>query len=882
MKLFGLLRKPEWEHANPERRARAVARSDEPALTAKLPELAQADPAPAVRIAALARVDDLSLLERRLRGEREPDVAAAARSRLNELLGGKQPAEGAEALVGQLLDDPLLQTLAGSAATAGIRRAALERIDKPGLWLERCQVDPDPALRRWALERIDDPDALARIAESVRKRDKRLARAAREKFEALGVAAGDPAALRRRALELGEQFGQLSRQLPDDRDARQQALLADWAALRPRVDADLQRRIDGAAAMAEAALAGARGDLVRTAPPQPDNADEPESPATTANTAPDPAAQLRALAERLPPAEQGDALAVLDRLEAELAALSPTPPAGEVRAVLEQIHARRRDIRQREAAVQRAEQAEAWKEASRAFEAALDAGHPGPAREARERCAPLATTPAQHRELTGLDARLAELERWQRWSGSKARQRLCDEAAELAGSGLHPDALATRLRELQEEWARLDTIDGDAAPGPEHGLTRRFRALCGRAIAPARAYFAKRESLRRERAESVDELLARSEALPEGEALRALRQDIAGALRDLDSVPPAQRGEYGRRLRERLQAIDAAQATAREAAVLDKRRLLARLRRDLGAAEPAARIGLAKSAQSEWKRLPRGTREQENALWSELRELVDPLFAGERERSAEREAQQAAQRQAAQAILDELAALVDAEPERLLHAPAHLEQLQARWRALPLEAEAPARPARGGRPMPRRAAQHPMQARFDRLQAQLEAAMAAAERQREAVTIEALCEAGALLDARDAASSGAEREGLQAQLEALPLAGEDRSALCARLEGDSLDALDGQEVERLVVGAELYASADSPAESATLRREAQMQRLAAKLEGGTEAPAEQQLRQLLRELQGRPLQRPDTRAEAIRRWRRAWDALTTGGAGRAP
>ena len=871
-KLFGLLRKPDWEHANPERRARAVAHSDAPELLARLGELAQADPAPQVRIAALARIDDLSLLERRLRGEREPQVAEAARRRLNDLLGGKQPAQGAAALVGQLLDDPLLQLLASGAEQADIRRAALLRLDKPGLWLERCQTDPDAALRLWALERIDDPDALRRVSEAVRKRDKRLARAARDKLDALGVAAGDPDSLRRRALELGDQFGQLARQLPDDREARMEGLAADWSALRDRLDADLQRRIDGAAAMAEAALAGARGELAARTQPEPE-AGSASDVAESAAPEVDPLQALRALAERLPAVEQSDALAVLDRLEAGLASLLPAPPEGQVRRLLEQIHARRREVRQRDEAARRAAQAEAWKQAAQAFAAALEAGHPGPAREARERCAPLAVTPAQQRELTGLDARLAELERWQRWSGNKARQRLCDEVAALAGSGLHPDALATRLRELQDEWAKLDSIDGEAAPGREHGLAKRFRALCARAIAPAKPYFAKRESLRRERAESVDELLARSLQLPEGPALRALRRDIAEALRALDEVPPAQRGEYGRRLRERLQAIDAAQATEREAAVLDKRRLLARLRRDLGGAAPEARIGIAKAAQADWKALPRAGREDEDALWRELRELVDPLFAAERERDAQRDSEQAEQRQAAEQILDELAALATADDAGPAPSTAQLEQLAARWRALPLEV-APARsqPPRGRRAAAPKSSAHPLQSRFERLQAQAEAALARAAARRDQDALEALCRIGALLDRRDADASAADPT-LQATLDAL--SADDRQALRTRVEGQPVDPLDDQAVERLVVGAELVAGVDSPADSSSLRRELQMHRLAARLEGGREDPPREQLRQLLRSLQAHPLATPARRDALVQRWQQAWQALPT-------
>jgi hypothetical protein len=871
--LFGLLRKPEWEHANPERRARAVARSEEPDLLARLGELAQTDPAAAVRCAALARLDELPLLERRLRGEREPEVAEAARRRLNHLLSGHSPPPGAEALVGQLLDDPLLQRLAVEAADPTIRRAALQRIDRPTLWAERCQNDADPALRLWALQRIGDADALRRIADAVRKRDKRLARAARERLDAMGLAANDPEALRRRALELSQQFGQLARSLPDDREARLLSLLSDWAALRERLDGDLQRRIDGAQAMAEAALAGARGELPKrseSAPPAP----EPDVPAQP--EAADPLAPLHALRARLPTPEQADALAVLDRIEAELAALQADPPAAEVRRLREAIETRRREVRRRAEEARRAAQAEAWRNAAADYSAALDAGHPVPAREARERCAPLAGSAALQRELAALDARLAELERWQRWAGSKARQRLCDEVAALAGSGLHPDALATRLRELQDEWARLDAIDGEAAPGAEHGLNKRFRALCARAIAPAKAYFAKRDSLRRERAESVAELLSRCATLPSGNALRELRRDVGAALRALDDVPPTRRGEYGRRLRERLQAIDRAQAAEHEAAVLDKRRLLARLKRDLGAAAAPTRIALAKSAQAEWKALPRAGRKAEDALWAELRELVDPLFSAEQARSSEREAQQSEQRAAAQAILDELNSLASAADERLLHAPAHLEQLAARWRTLPTEEAAPAarRPGHDGRdarPAPRRSA-HPWQPRYDRALAEVEAAMARVRQRRADAGIEALLQAGALLDALDAAD-GEDATALRERIGGLALSAEDRAALQARIEGKASAELDADSAERLVVQAELLAGVDSPAHSTELRRSLQMQRLARRLQGESEAPPPEALPTLLRELQARPLSDHSQRETLLRRWQAAWAAL---------
>src|SRR5690606_40582463 len=169
------------------------------------------------------------------------------------------------------------------------------------------------------------------------------------------------------------------------------------------------------------------------------------------------------------------------------------------------------------------------------------------------------------------------------------------------------------------------------------------RALCHRALRPARGYFEKRREVRGQRAEQVDALLADvASALeqPAAASLPALRRRVTGALRDLDTVAPEKRGEQGRALRECLARIDAGIAEGREEAALARRRLIARLRRDLGSAEAEAGIALAREAQAQGKRLERIDRGQEGTLAKELAELIDPLFAGARERDALRRQQQ--------------------------------------------------------------------------------------------------------------------------------------------------------------------------------------------------------------------------------------------------
>ena len=318
MKLFGFLRKPEWEQADPKRRLAAVESAQDPALKALLPELAQTDPDPTVRIAALGRVDDLGLLERRMRGEHLGNVANAAKQRLMQKLCVKEVELGsAQEALRQVHDEDVLSQVAEHAQHVALRRLALERSQRPGLKLQRCLNDSDHELRLWLLQQIDDPDALERIADNARKKDKRLARAARDKLEAQRIAAGDPAALSARALLMAEQAGRLARELPEQRDQQFRGLQQDWTALRERLDPAVQRRVDGAMEMADLALRAARGEW----------SPAPQRDATAADSdagdAPDSALQqqLSELKAQIPAAGQADFVQQREAVIAQLQAL---------------------------------------------------------------------------------------------------------------------------------------------------------------------------------------------------------------------------------------------------------------------------------------------------------------------------------------------------------------------------------------------------------------------------------------------------------------------------------------------------------------------------------------------------------------------------------
>ena len=86
MKLFSLFSRPVWESADADKRAQAVASSHEAALTERLPDIARHDADAKVRLAAVRRIDDLSLLGDRARLDLSPEVRDAAGARLRQQL----------------------------------------------------------------------------------------------------------------------------------------------------------------------------------------------------------------------------------------------------------------------------------------------------------------------------------------------------------------------------------------------------------------------------------------------------------------------------------------------------------------------------------------------------------------------------------------------------------------------------------------------------------------------------------------------------------------------------------------------------------------------------------------------------------------------------
>jgi exonuclease SbcC len=814
MKIFTAFKSPAWENRDPALRAAAVRDETAPELVAKLPDIAAQDAEAAVRSAAVARLSVPAQVLARHRDDADAGVRAAALARLTKLMldakAGLAPGARFSALSLDLPNE-LLEKIAESAPDVDSRRAALSRVSRSGFVQRRCIEETDAGLRAELLERIDGEEALDRVGEALRKRDKTLSRRARDRAEALRLARNDAGALLRYAAELCESLTLWAQQQPEDIAARVESAQTLWTARRESFDAAMQTRVEAYFARVQDACARR---VARAIEPVATPDAGPEAVAHTATETP--------AGSYTPPS-------------------TPTPVVEADWSEFDRLLA---DANRALVARHLGEAKPAWQ---RVLDALAALPRPDRARSAR---------------LGEVQGRIDELDQWQRWSGNRVRARLCDEVEALIGAGLHPDAVANKVKELQQEWARIEATEpGDA--DRTSGLAKRFRALCGRVMAPTRPYFEQRHALREQRRESLDALLRETTdeliAASSVPAAIGLRRRLVEALRSLDELEPKARTALAKRLREGLARLDAYLDTQREDAALGRRKLIARLRRELTHADPATALDLARQAQLEWKQLPRAAREHEAALEQELRALIDPLFA--KERSQRDEASQLATKneQESRRILDALAALADGDAATLAHADGRIAALGAEWKALHASTAPTPPPPRGsdrdrgrdGRRDPRERSDRRNEPRrndgrgpgardteraFDQAVARVRSAQQVQEQSRRGVRLRTLVEAFDLIAAIEAHGAG---DDATARWEALALEEADRRRLGARwqaaLQASSPAATDAKrerEAELWLVAAELDHGLDSPATAQAIRRELQMERLASRLQGG--------------------------------------------------
>ena len=713
---FRQLFAPRWQHPDPERRRQAAGQLDPAQDEGRAALIRLAGDADArVRQAALARLESIDTLLALVDTHPSPEL----RARLAALLvgaAGSTPLDDRVAWVATLCDQGLIQEVALHGDNQQLRLAAVAALrddDEAALIAQACE-NGIAAVRHAAAARVTSEAGLQQLARQAR-RDKQVARLARERLNALRADAAQQAAAeaeRERILSALEQHGHHAWE--PLYAGRYRHLQREWEALKDLPSAEQERRYHDACLLCRKTLTDhdAQQHVHAAFDQRREDADQTRE------------GLLEALEETLESLRRSEHLAAqdIDSLRAQKRLLATRWQA------LSDHHAPDETLRQRyDRALEEYDRiGHAW-ERFRARAAELDQALTACDREALQalltacawpddlpptsllararrsaeqqpaaRSVPdpsqfqrdvdelgvllergafksasrlhqrlrqrLEQLPEEHRRrhqptLKRLGAQLAELRDWRGFVAGPKRDQLCQAIAELAeDTQLSDAALDRRHRQLVKEWASL----GDAAADRE--LSAHFRACSDRIHQRLAAWRAALDAERQRNLEAREALCEQLEALldkpdPEADpdALRDIRDRAREQWRRYSPVPRERAEAVGRRfgrVRHGLQALIDQRAQAIAAA---KRELTDAAQALLDSDQPShRRAEQAKRLQQRWRDLGRAPKGEEQALWREFRSICDRIFANREAERNDRTERARQQLDAMQALIDRL------------------------------------------------------------------------------------------------------------------------------------------------------------------------------------------------------------------------------------
>jgi soluble cytochrome b562 len=255
---------------------------------------------------------------------------------------------------------------------------------------------------------------------------------------------------------------------------------------------------------------------------------------------------------------------------------------------------------------------------------------------------------------------LREVAEWQQWANIGIQEQLC-EKMEALRTGDDPEAIARRIRELQEQWRQA----ADVPRSQGEALWRRFKAAHDELWTRCQAHFAAQASVRSENLVLKTTLCERAEALADSTNWLATAEAIKGLQAEWKTVGPVTRGQE-KAIWERFRAAcdrfftrrqeDLAKRKAVWTENFARKEALCVAVEALAASTDWERTSAEiRRLQAEWKAIGPVKKSRSEAIWQRFRAACDAFFV----RYAQRHDIARADRVAArEAICAELEALV--------------------------------------------------------------------------------------------------------------------------------------------------------------------------------------------------------------------------------
>ena len=234
------------------------------------------------------------------------------------------------------------------------------------------------------------------------------------------------------------------------------------------------------------------------------------------------------------------------------------------------------------------------------------------------------------KQVHQLDAKLNELKEWKDFAVAPKRAELIAEMEGLIGSTEAPQALAERIKQLQEQWK---TISKGIVSDSEADW-QRFHLAAQTAYQPCREYFEAQTKLRQANVEKRKAVAGRLQAFESAQSgehpdWRAMAAVLREAPREFRQHSPVERAA-GRAVQEEFDAAMGRLQSRLDAwfaqNVAEKKSLIQRAQELLLREDSREATDGVKRLQALWKDVGTAPRDQEQALWNEFRAQCDAVF----------------------------------------------------------------------------------------------------------------------------------------------------------------------------------------------------------------------------------------------------------------
>ena len=657
--------KPNWQNKNADIRLESVTTEQHPDLINSLVEIAGTDEDKRVRSAAIKRLHQLENILKLYPGEKDAEVRAVLEERIRQLAASssdaRPPVEFRMKALELTSDRDLIEHLAGHAPEAGLRLAALARVERQGVLGDCCIQDSNAANRVFAAGRISQHTTLKRVIDALRKRDKSLYAELQARLHAELLEQGDVGAVHEAALKICTSLEKLALAEDHKETSETKALHAAWKKISDKADSEMTQRYQRVCERLTAPV---------TAKPEPAKPAEAKTttepaPAKEATTTKQPDADQSPLAnEQLAQAAKDIFIyesentghlrtASVNKLKNHLENIwkQCQPPHPDDQASWDEasstLQKLEKKIEQQNQSLEK--ELKQAQELLALMETELEDGELHKALETRTKLQKLTKGHGKNRDWKSISSKMAvmqprlrELRDWHHWSNNKIRKRLIAEMEVLPAADLHPDALLDRIKSLQVEWKALE--QSEQIPGDKHfaaapWMWRKFSAAGHTAFDTAKPYLEKRTEIQSRHAQSLATFCAELEQLAKADPVdwTALGKGLNRGrkkLHDLNNIPAGQRHKFARKLKAALDKANAVMQAHYQEVEVEKMKLIRAASQLIHLPERSDAITQAKALQSDWKAAGSLWRSKEQKLWNEFRGHMDPLFEELKEQQA--------------------------------------------------------------------------------------------------------------------------------------------------------------------------------------------------------------------------------------------------------